>query len=212
MMWSIRNGDGRLGMKFLITLLPLLFGASVEDVRAVLAHWQLLIVSGVAGGIYLAMLFGSYTYLSVGTGTSISRALSTIVVAIFAWLFLGETLSPLSMVLMGVIIVGTILLGTQHTHFSHLDNRFALGVAVAAVSSIPVAFIVYSLTVLSRDADPFVSGYVWETSIGIANTIASGVLVISAILAHIFYNEKLAKGEWASMVLILAGIVLLKFV
>jgi drug/metabolite transporter (DMT)-like permease len=252
-------------ISFVVTLLPLLFGASAEDFRHVLVHWQMLLASGVAGAVYLALLYSSYKFFSVGVGTSISRALSTISIAAFGWLLLGEKLPPASLLLIGIILIGVVLLGLQHTHVPQLDNRFALGVLYIALGTIPIAFLTYVLAVLSREGSPFVSGYFWETSIavacavllllrsvffgkhvqrvswrtfliiaacsaptligtglvslaqrdgpiGIVNAIGSGLLVISALLAWILYHERLSKGEWASMLLILAGIVGLKFV
>lgn len=164
-----------------------------------------------------------------------------------------------------VILLGTVLLGMNHTHMPHLDSRFGIGISFIVIKSIPLAYLTYVLAYLSRNADPFVSGYFWEISIGIAclfllvlrslifgkhiqkidvrtffiiaacsfptligtgfmslasrdgpigiiNAIGSGLLVVSALLARFLYNEKLGKGQWASMLLILAGIVALKFV
>lgn len=252
-------------VSFFITLLPLLIGASVQDVREVIDHWMLLMSSGLGGAVYLALTFSSYKFLPVGLGTSISRALSTITIAIFGWVLLGESLSTQSIAVIAVILVGTVLLGVQHTHLPHLDNRFALGILLIVLASVPVAYLSYTLAVLSREINPFVGGYVWETSIGvacllllllrsacggkriqrismrtfliiaacsaptligtglmalailygpigIANAIGSGLLVVATLLAWILYSEKLHAGQWASMALILGGIVALKFV
>src|SRR5437763_1388266 len=80
-------------ISFLVTLLPLLLGASARDMHIMFSHWRLLAVSGFAGATYLALLFASYKFLTVGLGTSISRAISTACVAILGWVLLGETLS-----------------------------------------------------------------------------------------------------------------------
>ena len=252
-------------ISFVVTLLPLLIGASAQEIRTVVLHWPLLMASGFAGGIYLTLLYASYKYLSVGVGTSASKVFSTIAVAVFGWVLLGEQLSIVSLLVIGVILAGTLLLGLQHKHLPHLDNRFALGILFSALGAFPIAFISYVFAVLSRQASPFVSGYFWEISIGIAclillmlralffrkniqkvdartffliaacsaptligtgfmslalrngpigivSAISIGSLVVSALLAWLWYDEKLSRGQWASMMVILAGIVALKFV
>lgn len=252
-------------ISFSITLLPLLIGSSAQDYRIILSHWPLLVGSGIGGGIYLAMLFASYKFLPAGIVTSISIAVSTVGVAMFGWVYLGESLPMMGMILIGIILLGILLMGMQHTHFSHLDSRFFLGIGLVAIGTIPVAFVKYVLAVLSREASPLTSGYFWEISIGIAcifllvlrslffgkkiqkidgktfliisacsaptlvgtalyalavrdgpigivGAIGSGSLVVTALLAWSWYHEKLSRGQWASMLLILAGVAGLKFV
>ncbi len=48
--------------------------------------------------------------------------------------------------------------------------------------------------------------------IGIMNAISCGTLVVTSLLAWMWYHEKLSAGQWLSMLVILAGIVGLKFV
>ncbi len=252
-------------ISFTVTLLPLLLGSTAQDFRTILSHWQLLMASGFSGAIYLALLFASYKFLPVGVGTSISRALSTISIAVFGWVLFGENLSLPSIGVIAIILLGTLLLGLQHKRLPHLDSRFAVGLLLVFAGAIPVAFLSYVLAFLSRQASPLVSGYFWEISIaiacgilllvrsvllkqkiqkidgrtfliiatcsaptligtgcmslaaqvgpiGIANAIGSGLLVVSALLARFLYHEKLERGQWVSIALILAGIVGLRFV
>ncbi len=252
-------------ISFVITLLPLLIGASNEDIRAVLAHWQMLMISGFAGAFFLALIFLSYKFLTAGISSTISMAISNIMMVILGWLFLSEVLSGVSILLIGVILTGTVLLGLQHAHMPHLDSRFALGITIVIIGSLPVAYVKFVLAILSRQTSPLVAGYFWETSIGIAclilllarsivfgnniqkiswsqfgliaacawptligtalyslalhsgplgivGAIGCGSLVITALLAWSWYNERVTIGQWMSMALILAGIIGLKFV
>ncbi|MSR86829.1 DMT family transporter [Candidatus Peribacteria bacterium] len=252
-------------VSFGITLLPLLIGTTRSDIAVILSFWPLLLASGIAGGVYLGMIFASYKFLPAGIGTSVSIAVSTICIGMFGWVFLQESISPAGLALMAVILVGVLVMGVQHKHFSHLDGRFLLGIVIAAVGTVPVAFVKYALTVISREANPLASGYFWELSIGIGclllllarstftshhiqkismrdflvigacsaptligtglfalavskgpiaivGAIGSGSLVVTSLLAWLWYREKLSMGQWAAMALIIAGVIGLKFV
>ena len=184
-------------ISFVVTLLPLLIGASMADIRLVLSSWPWLMASGVAGAVFLALLYASYTFLSAGIATTVSRACSVIAVSIFGLVFFGEHLSPMSIGLIGVILLGTLALGLQHQSLPHLDNRVFLGVACAALGAIPIAFSSYILAVLSRDANPFVSGYFWETSIGVA---CLGLL----LLRSLFFGTRIQRIDMRTLLLIAA--------
>ncbi len=252
-------------MSFVITLLPLLINAKTSDFAVMAAHWQMLALSGLCGAVYLALIYGSYAYLPAGICSSVSKAVATVAIVLFGWFLLGEVLSPLSMLLIGVIIAGCVTIGLQHRHLPHLDVRFARGVMLVMVAAIPVAYLTYALAVLSREANPLVAGYFWEITIaiacgallifrkiffgksvkkidgrtflmiatcsfptllgtgmmsmasslgpiGIMNAISCGTLVVTSLLAWMWYHEKLSAGQWLSMLVIIAGIVGLKFV
>jgi drug/metabolite transporter (DMT)-like permease len=51
-----------------------------------------------------------------------------------------------------------------------------------------------------------------DNSIAIVNTIGSSALIFSALLGWRWYREKMRIGQWMSILLILAGVLALKFV
>lgn len=250
---------------FVVTLLPLLIGAKASDIEVMAEHWQMLIFSGIAGAVYLAVHFASYAYLPAGICASISKASSTIAIIVFGWVLLDEKISLAGIAVIGVIIAGCIMIGFQHRHLPHLDARFARGTALTVVGALPVAYLGYALAVLSRAASPLVAGYFWEVSIGLAcgallllrtifsgrkiqkingktfliiaacssptllgtgmmsmasrlgpigiiNAISCGALVVTSLLAWMWYHEKLSTGQWVSMAVIIAGVAALRFV
>ncbi len=155
-------------ISFAVTLAPLLIGASYQEITSVLSYWKLLMYSGFAGGVYLSMLFASYRYLSMSFASTILIATSTVLMAWFGWVFFGEVLSFTGIALIGLILIGVLVFGMTYNHPKHLDQRFALGILLIAISAIPVAYAKYIVTFISRETNPLVSGYFWEVSIGIA--------------------------------------------
>ncbi len=253
------------GVGFILTLSPLLLGATHADVAGVLSHWQLLIVAGLAGGLYLTLIFTSYRYLPAGVSNTFGKAGFTVVITAVGWLFLNEALSAAQLACIAVILAGTIVLGFQKHEFVHLDARKAHGILLTLLCSIPQAVTIYGITVLSRTASPLVSGYVWELSIAVGagillilrrliigtnidrmtwktfttitlcgiptlvgtglfclaaplgpvailNAIGSAALVMVMLLSWLLYGERMKRGQWLSISLVLTGVIALRFV
>lgn len=158
-------------MGFFVTLLPLLYGSTTGDLRVITSHWLMLTLSGVCGALYLALQYASYAFLPAGTTASISKASSTIAIILFGWFLLGESLTGMSLLLIGIVIAGTIFIGFQHTHLPHLDDRFFIGVLLLLAGAIPMGYLTYVLAFLSREGNPLVAGYVWEVTIGLASLV-----------------------------------------
>lgn len=252
-------------VSFFITLLPLLAFSSTQEILMVLSHWKALLISGALGGISLTIVFSSYKFIAIGMGNAIGRASGTIVVAILGFFIFGETLSPVELLLIGIIVIACVWLATQQAHTPHISQRAFLGIALSIAAAIPVTFTFVILADIARITDPLASGYFWEvaisastliivilrtiffkkglqkidrkTALGIAtcssptligtgcyalalsmgpialvSAIGTGSLFITGLLAWRWYNEKLRNTQWVAMTIILASIVMLKFV
>lgn len=252
-------------ISFVITLAPLLIGAKWIDFYKVLSHWPLLLVAGISGGVYLALIFTAFRYVAAGITNAISRASLIILVTIFSMVFMQESLSAQTLLIIAMIVVSAICLGIQRNPMKHLDNKILLGVVIVVLASFPLAITKQIVTVISRDANPLVTGYFWELSIAmgafaviglrwliwhrgltavsrcqlidiagcssftligtgclalavsqgslaIVESIGTGGLVLISLFAWNWYNERLRIGQWISILLIVAGIVGLKFV
>lgn len=251
-------------ISFVVTLSPLLLGASGAEICGVLAHWRLLLLSGLSGGIYLGLFYTAFRYLPVGVVGAVSRAIMTVLLCIVGWLFFAERLSPPVPSLILLTLVGTLALGLQRNYHPHLRNHVTLGLAIAACSALFLAYTNYAPIVLSRTANPLVSGYFWELSIGlgagillvlrflffhrgpahvngrtflhitlaawptligtglytlatrsgpvaIVTAIGSAQLVIVSLLGWRLYREHLRPAQWLAIIVVLAGVVGLKF-
>lgn len=71
--------------------------------------WLFLVLSGIATGLSWLCYFRA---LQMGPASSVAPVdkLSVVLVIVFAWLFLGETLSPMKLAGGGMITAGAILL------------------------------------------------------------------------------------------------------
>ncbi len=161
-------------LSFVLTLLPLLIGSSQTEILAVVSQWQLLLVGGLSGGIYLMIFYASYRYLPVGIAGALARAVMTILLSAIGWVFLGDVLPPSAIALVVLIIVGSFFLAMKGVAHEHLSNRLALGITLAITSAIPLTATNYVPAALSRITNPLVSGYFWEVSIA----AGAGILLI----------------------------------
>lgn len=251
-------------LSFAVTLLPLFIGASPTEVNVVLSHWPTLVLGGLSGSLYLAAFYTSYRYLAVGIAGAISRAIMTVLLTAGGWLLLDDVLSPAALALIAVIIVGSSLLALSRNAHPHLHNRLSLGVALAVLSGFLLAITNVTPAELSRVANPLVSGYFWEISIGIGagfllllrrlvlhvpighvdgrtllsialcasptlvgtgcytlamragpvavvTAVGSASLVVTSLLGWWIYREHLRPVQWLAILLVLAGVVGLKF-
>ena len=155
-------------ISFCITLLPLCIGSTPGDVALVFDHWHLLAVSAFMGGCSIAISSAAYRSLGVGVVSTITKASSTLLMVVFAWWLLGETLPPASLLLIVFIACATFSLGIQRSPLPHLDNRHGRGMFLALFGTVPLVFAFISFTALSRAAPPLLSGYFWETAIAVA--------------------------------------------
>ena len=161
-----------------------------------------------------------------------------------------------------LILIAGGALAMQKNEFAHLDNKVAKGIFLTFVSAILAGFSFYYMSKLSREVDPFLSAYVWETLIGlfallfgilrsisaqkiarvswkefgtialvswptiigtgcfayaitlgplgIANAIGAGGILVSIVIAHFLYGEKLIRAQWFWIAVIFVGLVGLK--
>jgi len=153
---------------FLITLLPLLFLTSFEEILVVkdhlpeLAGMAFAAVASIWGGYY------AFKFLPVGIALSVRRVMTIFFIFLMGLFFFGETLSVSEIVLVLIAISGVIYLGIQKNHMSHLDSRVLLGFTWLIITAIPSAITYYMVANLARDINPLVAGYFWEISIALA--------------------------------------------
>lgn len=156
------------GISFSITLLPLLIGASPADITGVLGHWRILLLSGMSGGLYLALNFEAYRFAPVGLVQTITRAASTIAMTFIGWMFFDDLLTPTRLLLIGLVVAGCLWLGLQKSAHGHLVGTVTSGIALAIACSLPLSVTHAAIAFLSRTERPLVSGYFWELSIALA--------------------------------------------
>ena len=158
-------------ISFLITLLPLLFFSSPQEIAEVLSHWKALLISGLAGGVYLALVFETYNFITVGVSHTIKRASINVLMVTTGIVLYGEVLTTPALFLIMTIVLGCIWLGVQRVHAPHISQKLLLGISLSVLSAFPVIITKIVLTDMSRMSDPLASGYFWEAAIGIATAV-----------------------------------------
>ncbi|KKW39350.1 hypothetical protein A2454_03440 [Candidatus Peribacteria bacterium RIFOXYC2_FULL_55_14] len=158
-------------ISFLVTLLPLLFLSSPQEIAEVLSHWKVLLISGIAGGVYLAIVFESYHFIAIGVGHTIKQAAINILMALAGLLLYEEVLPAMEFLLVAVVVLSCIWLSMQRVDAPHISQKLLLGISLSLLSAFPVIITKIILTDMSRAVDPLASGYFWEAAIGIASAV-----------------------------------------
>lgn len=154
-------------ISFLVTMLPILFGASMTDIATTAQNWQAILASAVTGGLSLSLMYGAYRFLSVSFSSTLSAAIATIMTTALGWILFSEHLSALGLGFIALTVLGVLVFGFHYKHLPHLDSRFLTGALMALGGGVFNALSKFAVSVLSREGDPFVSGYMWEASIGL---------------------------------------------
>lgn len=161
-------------ISFVITLLPLAYGATAQDFSVALHHWKFFVLAGLCGGLYLSLNFLAYRSIPVGVVSTFNKAIGTTVILLLGWVWLGQSIALHDMLSISVIVLGGAFLSLQRKDFSHLDNRHIRGMLLSIVCSIPWAIAGVAFVPLSKGGNPLLSGYLWEVAIGIASLVLIG--------------------------------------
>lgn len=251
-------------ISFAVTLLPLLLAGKSGDFAFALSHWHVFALAGAIGAVSVACQFASYGEIAVGVSIALGAAISAIWTTVLGVLFFGEIPGIAAILSIVCVCFGCMLLGFFRQDLHHLGNRFTRGVLLATFGAVASATTKFIFSSLSRDADPFVMGYFWETSIaagavlllslrrpvygrgvgkinmrtmglialcalptlpgtaffGLASragpvallgAVGTLSLVLSSLLSHWLYGEKLSRGQWLSLTVVMLGIIGIKF-
>lgn len=253
------------GISFIVTLTPLLLGGTIADIAEVQIYWKWLVLAGITGGMSLALAYSALSYLPIGVAGSLNKGFGTLAILFLAVTVLKEVIDRRTLILIGIILLGTIALGLQKSNHRHLKNNRLQGITLSALASIPFAITITVFSALCRSYSPWVVGYFWEASVGmcalvlviarylitgkklsrislrdfallalcasptligtglfglateigpvsIISSIGSASLVVTSLIAWLFYKEPLRLKQWICIIVVMAGIIGLRFV
>ncbi len=253
------------GLSFIITLTPLLLGGTITDIVELQAYWKWLLIAGIAGGVSLGLAYSALNYVPMGVAGSLNKAFATLTILFFAVTVLGEDVDRNTLMLIGIILLGTVALGVQKNHHKHLKNNRLWGITLSALAAIPFAITITIFSALSKTHSPWIVGYYWEVFVGfgalalvvirylitgkklarislrdctllalcasptligtglfglateigpvsIVSSIGTASLVVTSMIAWLFYKEPLRAKQWICIIVVMAGIVGLRFV
>lgn len=172
-----------------VTMFPVLFFVSIEEITQIVSHLPLLSAASVFGVIGFVFNLYASDYLPVGVTNSIRQAVYVIAAVLLGVLFLEEFLTPVQLFLLSGILCGGIALTLSRSNHLHLDGQYKWkGVSLACVGGAGYALAFLFFTQLSRQVSPLVAGYFWEVSIG--------------ILAALFLCFKVRNGSYTDQVVL----------
>jgi drug/metabolite transporter (DMT)-like permease len=155
--WVPKDQFGRIDL----FVLPIL-GASI---LALLGNW--------------AMAF-AFRYLPVGIANSLLISFSTIIAALVSYLFYGEVISILQIVLIVAVLSSIFTLGLAKSNKTILiEIKTKKGIAYSFLFGLMLGGGYTLIGMTSRQLHPFLVGYAWETTIGfigVAIALGRGVV------------------------------------
>lgn len=193
-------------VSFILTLSPLLLFTSGAHILAIFRHWPQLLLMGFAAVLALWGMFFAFRSLPIGIATSVRSATVAVFITTLSYIFFQELISFKAAMLIILAIGGTVFLSTQKNHMTHLNEKTVLGFVVLLLTAIPSALSVFVASWLARQpgVDPFVAGYFWEVSIGLAAVIS--VTLRSILLKKRFQwigpkdAGKVALAAWPTLI------------
>ncbi len=151
-----------------VTMLPVLFFTSFENVVEMSKHLPVLFTASTIGALGLWCSFSSAHYLPIGFGTALRQVTHTLTAVGLGAVFFAELLSPIQILLLACIMFAGISLILVRTEHDHLDARMAMrGIGLAILGGVIVAHSFYFLSLLSRETHPLVAAYFWEVGVGV---------------------------------------------
>ena len=154
-------------LSLIITMTPILYWADFSSFTKLPQHFPYILLAGALGAISSSTGFASMKYMTVAVSGTFKTALSVIFSFLFGALFLFEIPTIWQIIFSSVIIIGGFFLGTQKKDFKHLDNNVKKGFILATIAAFCSGMMMTSLAYASRNFDPYITGYLWEASIGI---------------------------------------------
>lgn len=172
---------------FIVTLLPLLFLTTWEKITGIVDHFWIVLLAATIGAIAQWTSFLAVRILPMGINTALGTGLGTIFAFLWAFLFLGETITLPEVIFVSVILLGSSLFALYKLKVPHLNpEKWMLGFVYRIFTSAIVSWAFILIAKTARELDPFVAGYFWEVLIAFA---ALGII----LLRQAFGGTKLEK-------------------
>lgn len=161
--------SGCRGLSLGISGLPLLLLVPSEAYSQVLPNLHLIVCAAFAGAIAMWLTATAVRYIHVGVNSAILGPVRVILLALFGYFYLGDSLSggDLLCIVMILIALGAIWLPGISQHIA-ISNAPQFGIVLSMLCGVFMAITFMFFTMMSRRIDPLLSGYIWELSIGVA--------------------------------------------
>lgn len=171
----------------IITAIPLLFFVDWSREIAPNTLWLPIALAGIFGTGGLIFGFEAAKHLPLGIASAFGRPFRITTMGILGYIFLHETISMAEIGIMIIILFGAAGLSLHKNDFEHLEEaHLGTGFLFVILATVSGAISVLAITIASRNSDPFLTGYLWESSI-------AACLVILAGIRYVIWNKSIKK-------------------
>lgn len=158
-------------LSLIFIMSPLLLFTSIEQLRSVPDYIHLISLAGITGTIGLASMFLSYRYLAIGISSGLRQAAGVFSALVLGIVFFDESLSGFQVLLIVFLLAGGFIIGKAKNPMPHLNSNAAFGILLSIFTGSIIALSFFLMSRMARELGPAISGYLWESSIGIFSLI-----------------------------------------
>jgi len=155
------------GLSLVVTMLPVLFFVSWEEIFAVKDHALPLLLSAGIGSIAFTVSMIGSRYLPIGIASTVRQTVVVPVAIVIGMLFLQEFLTSIQILLLAGIAGCAAALTLLRMNHPHLDPTKAWwGILLSVCAGFGSALAWYFFSIAARDLHPFVATYFVEVAVG----------------------------------------------
>lgn len=170
------------GLALIFIMMPVLFWAPKESYGQLftLQNTGLLIVAGIGGYLANASSMQAAKHLPLGVLESINASGKALLYILVGLLIYRESLTPIQLALLAVLIVAAIALALAKDPVTKLRNpNLQTGISLLFLSILSAVTTISIMGYLAETINPFTVAYFWEVFIGLAGiTILSSIKVV----------------------------------
>ena len=159
------------GLGLMITMAPFLLLVPKEDFLQIPNFALEILLSGIFSTISLWAYFKAIQYSPVGIASSLRQGFGVILLAILSIYFLENDIAPIQWILIFVILLANGYLGLTKSKGETFISSKAFIYSLIAGPTFALGY--FFMAKVSIELSPFISGYLWEASVGILSLIIS---------------------------------------
>lgn len=156
------------GLSLGISMLPVIYFAEAGAWSKLPDATSAILLAAILGALGNWCISSAFLSFPVGRTNAIAMSCTAIVASILGFIFFGEQLSNIEIIMVGLVLIGIFSLG-----FSEMAEGFqptqskTMGTIQCAAFGVFIGTAFNFLGSASRVSDPFIAAYLWEFSIGI---------------------------------------------
>jgi drug/metabolite transporter (DMT)-like permease len=162
------------GLSLGITMLPLLLFVREFDLSKGLAALPLILGAVLTAAVANWFCANAYSYLPVGIAAALTMSFTAVVAVVIGFFTLDESLEPMQLGFVGLVLVGVVLLGAMRsTGALPAEYNVTRGILHSLWFGILLGAAYVLVGRASQQLHPFLVGYLWEFTIGIVTAAAA---------------------------------------